>query len=282
MITETNKQQIAERLREYSERIGSQNKAANSLKAVSAGTISQVLNNNWDLISDEMWRSLGSQIGWKENDWAIVETRDYRLLMELQDDARINANVFGVVGEAGSGKSVAIRQYAENNKRVYLVQCAEYWNRKMFMGELLTVMGKDFSGWTVGEMMHEVVRGLKSQDQPLLILDEADKLSDQVLYFFITLYNYLEDNCGIILIATDHLEKRIKRGLKLNKKGYKEIYSRIGRRFIKLHGIGSTDITQVCLANGITDTQTIKEIIADCENDLRRVKRKIHAKKRSN
>ena len=39
MMTETNKQQIAERLREYSDRIGSQNKAANSLKAVSAGTI---------------------------------------------------------------------------------------------------------------------------------------------------------------------------------------------------------------------------------------------------
>ena len=282
MITETNKQQIAERLREYAERIGSQNKAANSLKGISSATISQVLNNNWELISDEMWRSLGAQIGWTENEWVAVETRDYRLLISLLDDARTNSNVFAVTGEAGTGKSFTMKRYAETNKRVYLIQCAEYWNRKMFMQELLTAMGRDYSGFTVSEMMHEVVRGLKTQENPLILLDEADKLSDQVLYFFITLYNMLEEHCGIVLCATDHLAKRIKRGLKLNKKGYKEIYSRIARRFIELHGAGSGDITQICLANGITDTKTIKEIIADCENDLRRVRRKIHAVKRSN
>ena len=255
MITETNKQQIAERLREYAERIGSQNKAANSLKAVSSGTISQIVNNNWELISDEMWR---------------------------REDARVNSNVFAVTGEAGTGKSFTMKRYAESNKRVYLLQCAEYWNRKMFMQELLTAMGRDYSGFSVAEMMYEVVRGLKTQKDPLILLDEADKLSDQVLYFFITLYNMLEDHCGIILCATDHLAKRIKRGLKLNKKGYKEIYSRIARRFIELHGAGSTDITQICMANGINDPKRIKEIIADCESDLRRVRRKIHAVKLSN
>jgi hypothetical protein len=114
-------------------------------------------------------------------------------------------------------------------------------------------------------------------ESPLLILDEADKLSDQVLYFFITLYNQLEDHCGIVLIATDHLQKRINRGLKLNRKGYKEIYSRIGRKFVELHGVGSTDVAQICMANGINDTKQIKEIYNDCEGDLRRVKRKIHA-----
>ena len=44
-----------------------------------------------------------------------------------------------------------------------------------------------------------------------MVLDEADKLSDQVLYFFISLYNKLEDRVGIILCATDYLEKRIKK-----------------------------------------------------------------------
>ncbi len=282
MITETNKQQIAERLREYAERIGSQNKAANSLKGISSATVSQVLNNNWELISDEMWRSLGAQIGWSESEWVAVETRDYRLLNSLLEDARLNSNVFAVIGEAGTGKSFTLKRYTENNRRVYLLQCADYWNRKMFMQELLTAMGRDYSGFSVSEMMYEVVRGLKTQENPLILLDEADKLSDQVLYFFITLYNMLEEHCGIVLCATDHLAKRIKRGLKLNKKGYKEIYSRIARRFIELHGAGAGDITSICVANGIADKQTIREIIADCESDLRRVRRKIHAVKRSN
>ena len=138
-------------------------------------------------------------------------------------------------------------------------------------------MGRDASGLTVNEIMGEVVRQLKMQESPLIILDEADKLSDQVLYFFITLYNALEDHCGIVLAATDHLEKRLKKGLRLNKKGYNEIFSRIGRKCIELNEIGYADITQVCMANGITGRAEIKKIINGTEQDLRRVKRQIHA-----
>ena len=276
-MNEKTKQQIAAKLEVYCARFESQNKAANSLKNVSSATISQIINGKWELIRESMWRNIANQIGYNERAWSFVETRDFKLLTALLEDAQVNSNVFAVVGEAGTGKSVAIRKYTENNKRVYMLQCNEFWNRKIFMQELLFAMGTDCSGYTVGEMMAEVVKVLKTQDCPLLILDEADKLSDQVLYFFITLFNLLEDRCGIMLIATDHLAKRIKRGLKLNKKGYKEIYSRIGRKFIELAGPGMSDIASICMANGITDRDQIKEVHNDCENDLRRVKRKIHA-----
>lgn len=281
MITENQKQQIADKLRSYCDRYESQNKASKSLSGVSSGTISQVLNGNWELISDEMFRNIAAQVGYSDSEWVAVETRDFKTLNALMRDAQAFSNVFAVTGEAGSGKSFALRQYAEANKRVYLLSCNEYWNRKMFLQELLTALGRDASGFAVGEMMTEVVRQLKMQNSPLVLMDEADKLSDQVLYFFITIYNQLEDQCGIILCATDHLAKRIKRGLKLNKKGYKEIYSRIGRRFIELHGVGTSDIAQVCMANGITDRTKIKEIAEKSELDLRRVKRLVHATKQA-
>lgn len=277
MLLDTQKQAIADKLKEYVSRFDSQNKAAKSLKDVSPATISQIFNNNWELIATEMWRKIGNQIGYSEIEWSAVETKDFKILTKLLEDARIHSNVFACTGDAGTGKTFTLRNFAENNKRVYLLKCAEFWNRKMFMQELLSSMGCDSSGYTVGEMMAEVVRTIKSQPQPLIIMDEADKLTDQVLYFFITLYNQLEDNCGIVLCATDHLSKRIKRGLKLNKKGYKEIFSRIGRKFIELKGVSSLDITSICNANGITDRKVISEIIEDCEGDLRRVKRKVHA-----
>lgn len=273
------KKQIAEALENYCTRFESQNKAANSLKGVSAATITQVLQGNWDLIADRMWRNIASQIGFSKQEWVAVETENYKLLVDLLEDAQQYSNVYAVCGEAGSGKTFTIRQFGVENKRVYMLQCNEYWNRKMFMQELLTAMGRDCSGYTVGEMMSEVVRGLKKEDHPLIVMDEADKLTDQVMYFFITLYNQLEDHCGIVMCATDHLQKRIKRGLKLNKKGYKEIFSRIGRKFVELDGVSSSDIVAICINNGITDKGTIKGIIEDCEWDLRRVKRKIHALK---
>ena len=279
MITETNKQRIKEKLTDYVARYESQNRASKSLTGVSSATISQILNNNWDLISDEMWRNIGSQIGYNENEWTAVEIRDFKRINTLLTDSQTFGNVFAITGEAGSGKSFAMRQFAEVNKRVYLLQCSEYWNRKMFLQELLSSLGRDYSGYNVGEMMTEAVRILKMQQNPLILLDEADKLSDQVLYFFITLYNQLEDRVGIVLCATDHLAKRIRRGLKLNKKGYKEIYSRIGRKFIELSGPGSSDIASICIANGIIEKSKIKDIVERSECDLRRVKRLIHATK---
>lgn len=275
MMNENQKQAIAARLAIYVERFESQNKASKSLKGVSSATISQVLNQKWELIADEMWRNIASQIGYSNKEWVAVETGDFKFLTAVLESARTGSSVFAVTGDAGTGKTFALRKYVEENKRSYLIQCNEFWNRKTFMQELLSAMGRSYSGYTVTDMMSEVVRTLKTQQNPLIIMDEADKVSDQVLYFFITLYNQLEDHCAIVMCATDHLEKRIKRGLKLGKKGYKEIYSRIGRRFVELDGLSSSDITAICVANGVVDKARIREVVEDSQWDLRRVRRKI-------
>ena len=155
-----------------------------------------------------------------------------------------------------------------------------FFHGKQFLTELLQAMGVEATGSTVAEMMSEAILTLKRKATPIIILDEADKLSDQVLYFFISLYNKLEDHCGIIICATDYLKKRITRGVKANRKGYKEIYSRVGRKFIPMPVVNGEDIAAVCVANGITDRATIEEIIDDSECDLRRVKRRVHAEKK--
>ncbi len=271
------KQQIANALRIYCERYESQNKAANSLKSVSAATVSQMLNGNWDLIKDEMWRHVAAQIGYKDEKWEPVETNDYRRMTALLDDVKQNSLVMAVTGNAGTGKTFACKQYTASHRQVYMLCCNEYWNRKLFLNELLASMGRDYTGQTVGDMMAEAVRTLKMQDAPLVILDEADKLSDHVLYFFITLYNQLEDECGILLCATNHLEIRIKRGIRLNKKGYSEIWSRLGRKCVPLRGVSAADVAAICQANGVTANADIEKVIDECDGDLRRVKRRIHA-----
>lgn len=276
-MTTNEKQQIKAKLADFCEIKGGQNKAANVLRSVSAATISQVLNDNWELIADEMWRTIASQIGYDASAWVVVETRGYKRMYKLLQEAQDNSMVFAVTGDAGCGKSEAIKSYAGNNRMVYNLSCSEYWNRKYFMTELLQCMGIDSTGCTVSEMMSDIILALKKRENPLVVLDEADKLSDQVLYFFISLYNKLEDHVGIILCATDYLEKRIKKGVRTNRKGYKEIYSRVGRKFIPIQVVNSEDVAAVCLANGVVDLKEINEVIDDCDNDLRRVKRKIHA-----
>lgn len=280
-MTTIDKESIATELVKFCNKMGSQNKAATALQ-ISSAVVSRILKGNWNLIADEMWLKIAAGCGYSAANWNIVETRDLQTLTLLMQDAQHNGSALAVTGRAGSGKTMALKQYCKDNKTAYLLCCNEYWNRKMFMQELLTVMGHDYSGYTVGEMMEAIINRLKMTKQPLLILDEADKLNDNVMYFFITLYNKLEDSvgnlrCGLVMVATNFLEKRIMRGLRLNKKGYQEIYSRICRKFIPLHGVTTSDITMVCQANGIDTPAEIREVIEDSENDLRRVRRKIHS-----
>lgn len=274
------KEAIAERLRQYSVQKGSNNKAAHAI-GVNQATVSSMLNGKWESISEAMWRRVAAQIGYKRKEWIVVETNVYKRAMQVLQDAQEESACFAVVAEAGSGKSLALKAYEEQNPETYVLSCSEYWNKKMFLSELLRTMGKASEGMTVGEMMEDVIRELKGKDFPLLVLDEADKLSDNVLYFFITLYNRLEDQCGIVLMATSFLQKRIEKGYRTNRRGYRELYSRVGRKFVKLGDTTETDIAEVCIANGIDDKARIKRIAQECEGDLRRVRRMVlGAKKR--
>lgn len=275
-MTENEKQQISAKLAEYCRQKGSQNKAARSLNEVSSATISQILSGSTELVSDDMWRSIAAQVGYDRRRWTVVETRGYAKMYKILSDAQDNSLVLAVCGDAGSGKTEAVKSYAAGNRNVYHLCCSEYWNRKQFMMEMLQALGMESSG-TVSEMMYDIVLTLKKKESPLIILDEADKLSDQVLYFFISLYNKLEDRCGMVMASTDYLEKRIKKGVRTNRKGYKEIISRLGRKFIGLPLANRSDVAAICAANGVDDKTDIGRIADESECDLRRVKRLVYA-----
>ena len=278
-MKQNEKEAIAAKLRAYVETKESQNVAAKSLRGVSAATVSQILNGKWELIADDMWRTVASQIGYDPRKWVVIETEGYARMTQVLNDAQHNSLVMAVVGDAGCGKSQAIKTYAEQNRGVIALSCSEYWNRKEFLSELLQSLGVEPGGTTVAEMMREAIRQLKRRESVLIVMDEADKLSDQVLHFFITIYNQLEDTVGIVLCATQYLKKRIERGAVNNRKGYKEIYSRIGRKFIPMPVVNRGDIKAVCIANGLDDRREIERIIEDADSDLRRVKRLVCALK---
>lgn len=281
-MVQAEKIKIKERLQEYCNRLGSQSKAVGSMTGVSTATMSKILNNDWDTISDSMWRNIAAQIGYNKNSWQVAETRGYKMMYHLLSDAQGDSLVLSIIGSAGSGKTEAIKRYTEGNSNVFHLSCSEYWNRGAFMGKLLKAMGQESGDLPVREQVDLAIEEIKRKETPLIILDEADKLTDQVLYFFITLYNQLEDRCGIVLCATSFLEKRLHKGLRLNRKGYEEIYSRMGRKFIELPQISIEDIEAICLANGIEGVGDRKKIIDESEGDLRRVKRLIWAIQKRN
>lgn len=275
------KQTIVERLIEFCDQKGSQAKAAAALK-VSNATVSQMVNGNWELIKDEMWRTVSNGIGMQGGNWATVATGGYKRMTSVLEDAQENSLVMAVIGDAGCGKTQAIEHYVKNHRNAYHLQCAEYWNKKNFLQNLCQQMGMRNTYGTVYDLIEDIVRELEKEDRPLIIVDEADKLSDVVLYFFITFYNRLEDHCGIVLCATGYLKKRIIAGERNERKGFAEIHSRVGRNFIGMPQTTSEDIAAICEANGVDDLNAINTICKKSDFDLRRVKRLVHAYKQSN
>lgn len=272
------KQQIVEQLRKEVDK-SSQNKMAFKL-GISNATVSHLLSGKWDKISDDLFRTVEKQLGVgvaAAVDWIFVETDEAETLQWYLDDARENSNVFGICADAGYGKTEIGTKRIAPEKNDFAVCCHEYFNRKTFLAELLTQMGKDPGGYTVAEMIGSVINTVNKLEKPSIRLDEADKLSDQVLYFFISLYNLLEGKCGIVMMATDHLKKRIKKGVDNNRKGFKEIYSRLGRRFIELPRYSNASIKKIIRANGVIDAIAVSAICNDAEGDIRRVKRLVHA-----
>ena len=277
------RQQIAARLKDYCAQKGSQNKAANSLNGVSSATVSKVLAGDWDTISDEMWRGIAAQVMRRGGmEWELVETETYRWMQYAFDDAQNYKNVTWVTGEAGCGKSTAARMYQDGRRGVYVVSCSEDMRKSDFVREIARAAGIRTEGCTIREAWTLILSDLAQMDNPLLVFDEADKLSDSVFCYFISLYNNLEGRCGIVFLSTDYICRRISNGLRYQKQGYKEIYSRIGRKFYTLEPTSENDVYAVCVANGLTDEETAKVVaeVKECGCDLRRVKKSVHRLKR--
>ena len=126
------KNEIVNALKIYTERMGSQNKAANSMKGVSSATLSQMVNGNWELITDEMWRNVSAQIGYKSDKWQPVETGVYVAFKRVLKDVQENSLVMAVTIDAGSGKTFTAKHYAADNRNVYMLCCNEFWNQETF------------------------------------------------------------------------------------------------------------------------------------------------------
>jgi DNA transposition AAA+ family ATPase len=284
-LSNKEKDVIRENLRAYVAKYPSQNKAVGSLKNVSVGTVSNIVNGKYENISDEMFRNIAAQVGSrsKETGWQIVETSAYQEIRYALDDAQHWRNVTWIVGEAGCGKTTTARLYTEENREVFYILCSEDMKKGDFVREIAHKVGIKTDGHNIREIWSLILDDVIQMEAPLLIFDEADKLTEPVFHYFISLYNKLEDKSGVIFMSTDYIKKRIERGLRYQKPGYKEFFSRMGRKYFELEETSPTDVYSICVANGVQDKKKIDEVIRDaesCDFDLRRVKKAIHRAKR--
>lgn len=284
-LTQEQKLEIMEMVRVYVNRYPSLRKASASLRGVSAATISNVQNGYFSNVSDEMWVNIRSQVAPHDaSDWKFSETHTYQEITYILQDAQKYKNMTWIVGDAGCGKSTTAKLYASKHKEAFVVECSDDMRKGDFLRAMAKVLGiRILSNMTTRDILEFIMDEMILMQEPLLIFDEGDKLQDSVFYYFITIYNRLADKCGVVFLSTSYIKKRINNGLRLDKKGYQEIHSRIGRKFFELEHTDSNDVQLICRANGLNTDKAIKEVELDarkCDYDLRRVKKAIYKQQR--
>ena len=278
-MTNQQKKQVREALIRYTGNFGTQTEASESLQGISASTISQVKNNNWELLSDRLWHTIARQVGFysEANGYEIqpADTSAYLLLRILFSDAQHYAMAYGIAIGAGLGKTFTATCYTRENENTCYTTGHENHNRKSFMIALMRSAGLDPKG-SVPQMMEQFTAHISLLDEPLLIIDDAHKLKDRVLHLVVLLANALAGKVGIVVMGNTELRIRIIEGVRLKKIGFDEIYKSIGRRFITLTCLGPKDVELVCRANGVYEEEVINHIVGASDNDLHTAIHLIH------
>lgn len=272
-LTPVDRNNIIKLIDDKAKQLGSYNSVATFCK-VSSASISQMRGNIYSARGEDMWLNVAAKLGYKPGstgkNWQFVETTDFKSISKLLTDAKNNSLFIPISDQAGTGKTGALKHFAEMhaNNGVFYLRCWD-WGKREFLENLCRTLGIDIAkGFKTPNSLIMAISSFfqnKSLVQPLLIIDEFDKLRPTAKMCMIPLYNECEDGLSVVASGTENLEKEITRGVRYQTKGYDEIESRFGRKYIKLIGCNIKEVTMICEANGVHDAERIKEMFEDCK-----------------
>lgn len=223
---------------------------------VSNGTISNIINEVWERVNDSMLLKIKSFF--KVKNWVLVNTQNFLIIQEACDRARQTRVMSGIVGFAGAGKTTALKHYYENHPETFMITCSRTMRTKQLLAEILRALGVNYIASDY-EMMRLIIETMNKRQNPLLIIDEASKLSPNALMYLQDIWDGIEHNAGLILAGMEYLYTNMKKASERNRTGMPEFFGRIAS-WHYLNEITKSEIKAICEHNGVKDTDKVLKI----------------------
>ena len=154
-------------------------------------------------------------------DVPIAETSTLEKMRRAITIAQDEGDIAVIIGDAGSGKTTALRQYAKESHSALLIEVDTSFSQVTLMAEIARKLGVESKGGQ-NAVVERVIEALKGRDA-VLIVDEADYLSGKALELLRRVIND-KAQTGVVLVGLPELEHKI-RG---NRSDHKQLQSRIG------------------------------------------------------
>ncbi len=217
-----------ELLEQYKQETGlSQNKIAKEL-GLTAGVISPYLAGKYTgdvqaidkKVRQLVKRKKAKQAEGVHSDFVFTETA--KSIMKNCFNAHTMAELCIVVGDAGLGKTMALKQYAKTQENVILLETDGTYSPKVILQELCEVLNiEGLASRSNHVMMKAIINKLTGSDS-LIIIDEAELLSLKSL----ELIRRIHDKAGVgVVLAGLH---QLRANLQGRNNELRQLYSRVG------------------------------------------------------
>lgn len=221
------------------------------------GDSERVARDVFDWLRREQQRAQRPELGKDE----VVETTVYKRIDTVLRMAHQERDVAVIVGDAGLGKTLALKQYEQEHpsSTVRIEVGAEYTAKSVAVA-LATELGADGSG-TIYSLMHDVYDRLEGTDT-LVIIDQAEILPIRGL----ELCRRVHDVCdvGVVLAGMP----RLRAHLQGSKAELKQLWSRVG--FLRrVEELGDEDIAKLVATYAPNAALSVEAAVAGVTRNTR-------------
>lgn len=168
----------------------------------------------------------------------FIATPTAKRIVEICGIAHAMADICLVIGDAGLGKTMALKEYASKNEGVVLIEVDPTFSAKVLLTEICNNLGLT-PARNNHAMMDAIVEKLKGSER-LLIVDEAELLTHRPL----EILRRIHDKAGIGLVLAGM--PRLRANLRGKRGEYKQLYSRVGLALDLKTKLPDADIHQLC------------------------------------
>lgn len=244
MITTEIKKRITEALEENKKTFsGSDAQYAKSL-GIDKSQYNRIKNGDLEkVLSEAKWISLARKAGVSLNnvpDWKSARTPVFDFItsqLEICQKESISALLCDI---SDIGKTYTAKYYVKRHKNAVYIDCSQVKTKQKLIRKIAQEFGLENTG-RYSDVYEDLTYYLRTLPDPLVILDEAGDLKYEAFLEIKALWNATDMSCGYYLMGADGLREKIRRCIDQKVIGYTEIFSRFGKKYMKVTPDGKED-----------------------------------------